>query len=78
MVVAVSVVFWTVLEQKSKVRLISEISEFSYLALGQIRKLGNLGKIFLSFRNDLILYLTVTRNGSNCFHAFLDCFRAKE
>ena len=56
MVVAVSMVFWTVLEQKSKVRLISEISEipeFSYLALGQIRKLGNLGKIFLSFRNDL-------------------------
>ena len=34
----------------SKVRLISEISEFSYLALGQIRKLG---KIFVSFRNDL-------------------------
>ena len=78
MVVAVSVVFWTVLEQKSKVRLISEISEFSYLALGQIRKLGNLGKIFLSFRNDLILCLTITRNSSNCFHAFLDCFRAKE
>ena len=56
MVVTVSMVFWTVLEQKSKVALISEISEFSYLALGQIRKLGNLGnlgKIFLSFRNDL-------------------------
>ena len=51
MVVTVSMVFWTVLEQKSKVRLISEISEFSYLALGQIRKLGNQGKIFL--RNDL-------------------------
>ena len=50
MVVTVSIVFWIVLEQKSKVRL---ISEFSYLALGQIRKLGNLGKIFLSFRNDL-------------------------
>ena len=50
MVVTVSMVFWTVLEQKSKVRL---ISEFSYLALGQIRKLGNLGKIFLCFRNDL-------------------------
>ena len=49
MVVTVSMVLWTVLEQKSKVRLISEISEiseFSYLALGQIRKLGNLGKIF--------------------------------
>ena len=59
MVVTVSMVFWTVLEQKSKVRLISEISEiseFSFLALRQIRKLGNLGnlgKIFLSFRNDL-------------------------
>ena len=50
MVVTVSMVFWTVLEQKSKVRL---ISEFSNLALGQIRKLGNLGKIFLCFRNDL-------------------------
>ena len=38
---------------KGKVMLISEISEFSYLALGQIRKLGNLGKIFLSFRTEL-------------------------
>ena len=46
MVVTVSMVFWTVLEQKSKVRLISEISEFSYLALGQMQKFGNLGKIF--------------------------------
>ena len=46
MVVTVSMVLWTVLEQRSKVRLISEISEFSYLALGEIRKLGNLGKIF--------------------------------
>ena len=45
--------FMTVSDQVSKVRLISEISEFSYLALGQIRKLGNLGKIFLCFRNDL-------------------------
>ena len=45
--------FLTVSEKKSKVRLISEISVFSFLALGQIRKLGNLGKIFLSFRNDL-------------------------
>ena len=45
--------FLTVSEEVSKVRLISEISEFSYLALGQIRKLGNLGKIFLCFRNDL-------------------------
>ena len=46
-------VFLTVLEQKSKVTLISEISEFSYLALGEIRKLGNLGKIFLSSRTEL-------------------------
>ena len=53
MVVTVSMVFWTVLEKKSKVRLIFEISEFSYLTLGQIRKLGNLGKIFVCFRNDL-------------------------
>ena len=53
MVVTVFMLFWTVLEQKSKVRLTSEISEFSYSALGQIRKLGNLGKIFLTFRNDL-------------------------
>ena len=53
MVVTVSMHFYTVLEQTSKVRLISQISEFSYLALGQFRKLGNLGKIFLSFRNDL-------------------------
>ena len=45
--------FLTVSDQVSKVRLISEISEFSYLALAQIRKLGNVGKIFLSFRNDL-------------------------
>ena len=62
--------FWTVSEQ----RLISEISEFSYLALGQIRKLGNLGKIFLSFRNDLnfismlcngiLLFLTVSEQKS--------------
>ena len=52
MVVTVFMLLWTVLEQKSKVRLISETSEFSYLALGQIRKLGNLGKTFLCFRND--------------------------
>ena len=45
--------FSTVSDQVSKVRLISEISEFPYLALGQIRKLGNLGKIFFSFCNDL-------------------------
>ena len=52
MVVTVSVVLWNVLEQKSKVSLISEISEFPYLALGKIRKLGNLGKIFFRFSND--------------------------
>ena len=45
--------FETLLKQTSKVRLISEISEFSYLASGQIRKLENLGEIFPSFRNDL-------------------------
>ena len=53
MVATVFMIFFTVSEQKSKARLISKTSEFSYLALGQIRKLGNLGKIFLSFRNDL-------------------------
>ena len=52
MVVAVINLLLTILEQKSKVRLISEISEFSYLALGQIRKLGNLGNIFLSFKTE--------------------------
>ena len=78
MVATAFMLFLTISKEKSKARLISEISEFSFIALGQIRKLGNLGKIFLSFRNDLILCLTVTRNGSNCFHAFLDCFRAKE
>ena len=52
-VATVYMLFLTVSEQKSKVRLISEVSEFSYLALGQIRKLLNLGKIFFSFRNDL-------------------------
>ena len=53
MVLTVFMLFLTVLKQKSKVRLICEISEFSYLGLGQIRKLGNVGKIFLTFRNDL-------------------------
>ena len=55
MVETVFMLFLTVSENKSKVRLISEISEFSYLASGQIRKLGNLGNIFPSFRNDLNL-----------------------
>ena len=53
MVATVFMLFLTVSKQKSKARLISEISEFSLLAIGQNRKLGNLGKIFLSFRNDL-------------------------
>ena len=53
MVTTVFMLFLTVSEQTSKVRLISEISEISYLALGQIRKLRNLGKIFLSFRTEL-------------------------
>ena len=55
MVVVVINLLLIVLEQraKSKVRLISEIPELSCLALGQIRKLRNLGKIFLSFRNCL-------------------------
>ena len=77
MVLTVFMLFFTVSKQKSKVRLISEISEFSYLGLGQIRKLGNLGKIFLTFRNHLN-FMSMTHNGSNCYHAFLDCFRAKE
>ena len=39
--------FLTVSEQKGKVNL---ISEFSYLALVEIRKLGNLGKMnYLNF-----------------------------
>ena len=53
MVATVFMLFLTVSKQKNKARLISEISEFSYLALGQIRKLGNLGKIFLSLKIDL-------------------------
>ena len=57
MVATVYMLFLTVSEQKSKVRLISVISEFSYLALGQIRKHGNLGKIFLSFRTELNFFI---------------------
>ena len=68
----------TVSEQNSKFRLISEISEFFYLVLGQIQKLGNLGKIFLSFMTDLNFLAKCDYNGGNCFHAFLDYFRAKE
>ena len=52
MVITVFMLSLTVSEQKSQVRLISEISVLD-LALGRIRKLGNLGNIFLSFRNDL-------------------------
>ena len=47
MVATVFMLFLTVLEQKSKVRLISEIS---YLALGHNGKLGNLEKIFPQFQ----------------------------
>ena len=50
MVATVFMLFLIISEQMSNIRLISEISEFSYLALGQIRKLG---KIFLSFSTDL-------------------------
>ena len=71
MVATVFMLFLMVFRQKSKVRLISESSEFSYLALGQIRKLGNLGKIFLCFKNDLN-FISVICNGKNCFHAFLN------
>ena len=53
MVVTVLMLFLTVSEQKGNVRLIFEISEFSYLTLGQILKLGNVGKIFLRLRTNL-------------------------
>ena len=43
MVATVFMHFWTVLERKSEVRL---ISEFWYLTLWQIQKLSNLGKTF--------------------------------
>ena len=78
MVATVFMLFLTISKQKSKARLISEISEFSFLALGQIRKLGNLGNIFSASGMIWILCLTMTGNGSNGFHAFLDGFRAKE
>ena len=78
MVVAVINLLLTVLEEKSKVRLISEISEFSYLALGQIRKLGNLGKIFLSFRNDLRFISNCDLRLWQLFTCFPDGYRAKE
>ena len=53
MVATVFILFLLISEQHCKVRLISEISEFSYLALGQIRKLRDFANIFLGFRNDL-------------------------
>ena len=62
--------FLTVSEQKCKVRLISEIFEFSYLALGQIRKLGNLGKIFLSFRTELNFISNCDLQSSQLFSCF--------
>ena len=77
MVLTVFIIFLTVLKQKSKVRLISEISEFSYLALGQIRKLAYLGNISLTFRNHLN-FISMICNGINSFHAFVDCLKAKE
>ena len=77
MVLTVLMHFFTVLKQKSKVRLICEISEFSYLGLGHIRKLGNVGKIFLTFRSHLNL-ISMICIGSNFSDAFLDCFKAKE
>ena len=70
--------FSIISEQKSKVRLISEISEFFYLVLGQIQKLRKLGKIFLSFMTDLNFLAKCDYNCGNCFHAFLHYFTAKE
>ena len=67
MVATVFMLSLTVSEQKSKVRLISEISEFLYSALEQTRKLRNLGKIFLSFRTELNVI-------SNCDLQWLQLF----
>ena len=50
MVVTVYMHFQTVLEEKSKVRLISAISEFSYLALEQISKTRASRKDFSQFQ----------------------------
>ena len=78
MVVTVFMLFWTVLEQTSKVRLISEISEFSFLALGQIRNSEISERFFSVSRLICVLYRTVICNGVNYFHAFFDCVTAKE
>ena len=78
MVVTVFMLFWTVFEQKTKMRLMSEIFEFSYLALGKFENTEISEKLFPASQMIGTLYLTVTLNGSNCFHAFLDCFRGKE
>ena len=75
MMAAVFMLFLIISEQMSNVRLISDISEFSYLALGQIRKLG---KIFLSFRTDLNFISNCALQWWQLFHAFLDYFRANE
>ena len=77
MAVTVFMLSLTVSEQKSKVRLISEISEFSYLAFGQIRKLGNLGKIFLSFRNDLNFICNCDLQWLQLFSCFSRLFQSK-
>ena len=51
MVVTVFMHFYTVLEQRVSW---ADFRDFRvFVALGQIRKHGNLGKIFLRFRNDL-------------------------
>ena len=57
----VFMLFLSVSEQKSKVRL---ISEFSYSALGQIRKLGNLGK-FSQFQKFFELSGNTWKNSCN-------------
>ena len=77
-VATVFMLFFTISQQKSKFRLISEISEFFYLVLGQIQKLRKLGKIFLSFMTDLNFVVKCDYNGDNCFDAFLYYFIAKE
>ena len=78
MVATVFMLFLTVSKQKSKARLISEISEFSFLALGKIENSEISERFFSASGMIWILSLTITGNGSNCFIAFLDGFRAKE
>ena len=74
MVVTVFMLFLPVSEQKSKIRL---ISEFSYLALGQIRQLGNLGKIFLSFRAELNFISNCDLQWLQLFSCFSRPFQSK-